>query len=53
MHVCVILGVQGDAANGASAREEQVGLWRGVTGLSVPLQLDASGAGTGETRRSR
>lgn len=53
MHICVVLGVQGDAPNGASAREEQVGLWGGITGLPVPLQLDASGAGAGETRRPR
>jgi hypothetical protein len=53
MHICVITGVQGDTPNGASAREQQIGLWRGITGLSIPLQLDSRGAGTGKSRGPR
>lgn len=50
MHICVVAGVQGDSPDGASAGEEQIGLRRGIAGLPISLQLDASRAGTGEAR---
>lgn len=53
MHVCVVAGVQGDTPDGSAAGEEQVGLRRGIAGLPISLQLDASGAGTGKARGPR
>lgn len=53
MHVGVVARVQGDAADRATAGEEQVRLGGGVAGLPVSLQLDARGAGTGEASRPR
>lgn len=49
MHICVVTGIQRDTTNGSTAREKQVCLWRRVTSLLISFQLDASGAGTGES----
>lgn len=53
MHICVVASVQRDTPDGATAGEEQVGLGRGIAGLPISLQLDASGAGAGKARGPR
>lgn len=53
MHVCVVVGIQGNSAHTDTVGEEQVRLWGVITRPAVSLEQDASRTGAGRAVGTR